>query len=150
MTEILYTTSTAILGVFLGTQICEGALFVPYWKALAPKDFFELHKTYGSKIYKFFAPLTIAATILPLSAATYAFLYQEKGHFLMLWMGIFTLLFFSTYFIYFKKANQSFAEESLSYQELPKELDRWGKWHWGRIVLEAIAFIFALLAMLQI
>lgn len=150
MTTILYALSVGILGVFLGTQICEAILFVPYWKTLAPKDFFELHKTYGPKIYKFFAPLTIAATLIPLMTTIYAFIYQEKGYFLLLGMGAFTLMFFATYFVYFKNANQSFAEESLSYEALPKELDRWDKWHWGRIGLESIAFLFALLALIQI
>lgn len=144
---ILYILSAGILGIFLGAQICEGVLFVPHWKSLHPKDFFEMHKTYGKKIYQFFAPLTIAATLIPLATTFYTiYLYGTEQLYPIL-MGVFTLLFFSTYFLYFKKANASFAEESLSHEELPIELDRWGKWHWGRIVLEFFAFSFSLVSL---
>lgn len=147
--EILNTLSAGILGIFLGSQICEGVLFVPYWKSMRPKDFFELHKTYGKKIYHFFAPLTIAATVIPILTVTYAVINNFYDSILSLLMGIFTLLFFSTFFIYFKQANKSFAEASISDKELPNELNRWGKWHWCRIGLEFLAFIFSLLAIIQ-
>jgi len=45
--EILMALSVGFLGIFLGSQITEGVLFVPYWKALSPKEFFELHQNYG-------------------------------------------------------------------------------------------------------
>ncbi len=70
---ILIALSTGILGIFLGAQIAEGVLFVPYWKALPPKDFFELHQTFGKKIHQFFAPLTIVATLVPLLTVAYGF-----------------------------------------------------------------------------
>lgn len=147
--EILNTLSAGILGIFLGAQICEGVLFVPYWKSMTPKYFFELHKTYGKKIYHFFAPLTIAATITPILTATYAVINNISGSIFSLLMGIFTLFFFSTYFIYFKQANKSFAEASISDEELPNELNKWGKWHWCRIGFELLAFISSLLALIQ-
>jgi hypothetical protein len=62
--------------------------------------------------------------------------------------GVFTLLFFLTYSVYFKKANKSFEEASLTDAELTKELNTWGKWHWGRIYLEIGALICALIALL--
>lgn len=145
--EILHLLSAAILGIFVGAQICEGALFVPYWKSMHPKDFFEMHKIYGKKIHQFFAPLTIAATIIPIVTAIYAVTHAIDGYLFSLLMGIFTFLFFITYFIYFKEANNRFAEESITYEELPKELNRWGKWHWSRIGLELIAFIFSLVGL---
>ncbi len=149
MTVLLFT-SAIILGIFLGAQICEGVLFVPYWKSLSPKDFFDLHKTFGKKIYQFFAPLTISATVIPLVTTAYSFYSSSESFPATLGMAIFTLLFFSTYFMYFKKANQGFATQSLAFEELPNELNRWGNWHWGRIALEFIAFIFALIALIQI
>jgi len=147
---ILNILSAGILGIFLGAQICEAVLFVPYWKTLNARDFFELHKTYGKKIYQFFAPLTIAATIIPVIAAAYALTNRVHGSIFSLSMGVLTLMFFSTYYIYFKQANRSFADASISDEELPKELDRWGRWHWGRTGLEFVAFVFSLLALAQI
>ena len=57
--EILNTLSAGILGIFLGTQICEGVLFVPYWKTMQPKDFFTFYKTYGKNIYQFLLQLLL-------------------------------------------------------------------------------------------
>ena len=148
--EILNVLSVGILGMFLGTQICEGFLFVPYWKSMKPKDFFEFYKAFGRKIHQFYEPLTIVATIIPVLAAMYAVTNNINGFILSLLMGIFTIIFFSTFFIYFKQANKSFAEASISDKELPNELNRWGKWHWFRVGLESIAFIFSLLALIQV
>lgn len=144
LNEILLLLSSGILGIFLGAQIAEAVLFVPYWKALAPEEFFEFHKTYGAKIHKFFAPLTIAATLLPLCTVGYNLILTNNNKVLFLLMGISTIAFFFTYFLYFKKANNGFAERSISNENLPQELVRWGNWHWGRICFEAIAFVCAL------
>lgn len=144
----LLILSTGILGIFLGAQITEAVLFVPYWKSLQADDFFELHKTYGKKIHQFFAPLTIAATLIPLATAGYQIVQQAENQLLWGVMGFATLAFFSTYFLYFKKANQSFADRSLSNEALPLELNKWGNWHWGRICFEAIALLSALVLLL--
>jgi hypothetical protein len=125
--EILIASSTGGLGVFLGAQIAEGVLFVPYWKTLPPKNFFELHQTFGKKIYQFFAPLTIVATLLPLLTVAYGLFTNSPRQLALVFMGFFTALFFSTYFLYFKKANKSFADASLSEEELPLELIKWGR-----------------------
>ncbi|MCH2046910.1 MAG: DUF1772 domain-containing protein [Saprospiraceae bacterium] len=148
--ETLLLLSCGILGIFLGAQLAEAMLLVPYWKALDADDFFRYHKTYGKKIYKFFAPLTIAATILPVATVVYNAVYQLGDQPLLIVVGLSTVAFFSTYFLYFKRANQSFADRSLSNQELSSELMRWGKWHWGRISFEFIAFVSALLLVISI
>jgi hypothetical protein len=96
MFEILTVLSSAVLGVFLGAQITEGVLFVPYWKSLAAKDFFELHKVFANKIYQFFAPLTIAATLIPLGTIAYGFYSNSPIELAHILMALFTLLFFSS------------------------------------------------------
>lgn len=136
--------------VFLGAQITEGVLFVPYWKALPPKDFFDLHQTYGKKIYAFFAPLTILATLIPLFTVAYGWITHTQNQLPLLLMGTFTALFFSTYYLYFKKANQGFAEASISHEALPAALQKWGNWHWGRVACEFLAFICAILVLIDV
>ena len=147
--EILLLFSCAILGIFLGAQIAEAVLFVPNWKALKADDFFEFYQNYGKKINQFFAPLTIAATVIPLITVGYYMVNQTENRLLFGLMGLSTLAFFSTYFLYFKKTNKSFTERSLSNKKLPKELKRWGNWHWGRICFELIAFVCCLLLLLN-
>ncbi|SEB52751.1 protein of unknown function [Tenacibaculum sp. MAR_2009_124] len=148
--NILITLSTCFLGFFLGTQITEAVLMVPYWKSLTPDAFFLLHKTYGKKVYSFFAPITIMATIFPL--VTVAFIIQSSStiQFTVACIGLFTLAFFSTYFLYFKGANKSFTDRSISDTELADSLKKWEYWHWTRIGFETIAFICSLLLLIKI
>ena len=44
------------------------------------------------------------------------------------------------FFVYFKKANESFANHSLEDEDLAQELTRWALWHWMRTILIIIAF----------
>ncbi|MGI9532994.1 hypothetical protein [Lutimonas sp.] len=149
ISEILLFLSSCILGIFLGAQIAEAMLFVPYWKKLSADDFFELHKTYGKKIYQFFSPLTIVSTFIPLITVGYHIIHSDENQLLFGLMGFSTVAFFSTYFMFFKNSNKSFAERSLSNDELPLELIRWENWHWGRICFEFIAFGCSLLLLIK-
>lgn len=137
-----------ILGVFLGAQIAEAYLFVPIWKKMDPGDFFEQHKSVGPLIYRFFAPLTIAATVVPLVAVAVNLAFSPDQVILLCILGGATLVFFSTYFLYFKEANQMFSDRSISNSELADELVRWGNWHWFRIIFESIAFVSSVIILL--
>jgi len=141
-------SSSLVLGVFLGAQIAEACLFVPIWKKMEPDDFFEQHDSVAPLIYRFFAPLTIAATMIPLATVVVNLIQSTGQTALFLVLGISTLAFFSTYFLYFKEANQKFADRTISNAELPEELLKWDKWHWVRIVFEVIAFLSVLIILL--
>ena len=147
--SILLLLSAAILGIFLGAQIAEACLFVPIWKEMHPDDFFEQHKSVGPRIYRFFAPLTIAATAMPFATVAIGLIGNSQPNILFWIMGASTLAFFSTYFLYFKTANQKFADRTLSNDQLPDELQRWGNWHWTRIGFEAIAFGCSIILLLM-
>lgn len=147
--KILLFLSTCILGVFCGTQLAEAALIVPYWKGLSADDFFTFYKTYGAKLHQFYAPLTVFATLLPIVTFIYSLLSKSKTPLLIWLMAIFCVLFFLTFFIYFKDANVSFAERTISNKELPQELMKWAKWHWARVVFELIAFVCGLISLLR-
>ena len=148
--EILITLSVGALGIFLGAQITEGVLFVPYWKDLPPKDFFEFYKRYGKKIHQFFAPLTILATFLPLLSLVYGFFMNIPDKISLVITVVFAVLFFSTYYLYFKHTNKKFAEASIPDNELAAELTRWGNWHWGRTACELIAFTSAMATLINL
>jgi hypothetical protein len=146
---ILLLLSTAVLGIFLGAQIAEACLFVPIWKEMDADDFFEQHQSVGPLIYRFFAPLTIAATVIPLITVLLSLIHDPTQNSLIWVMGASTLAFFSTYSLYFKNANQKFADRTLSNDELPVELQKWGNWHWTRIGFEAIAFVCSIILLLN-
>ena len=122
LSNILLLSSTGVLGVFLGAQIAEACLFVPIWKKMNPDDFFEQHKSFGPLIYRFFAPITIAATVIPLVTVAVNLFFNAEQLILTLILGVSTLIFFSTYFLYFKEANQKFSDRLLTNEELPSEL----------------------------
>jgi Domain of unknown function (DUF1772) len=148
--KILLLLSTCSLGIFFGTQLAEAALIVPYWKELSADNFFAFYKTYGKKLHQFYAPLTIAATILPiLTFVYYLVIDKSKTDFLMWLMTAFAILFFATFFLYFKEANLSFTERTISNEALTKELIKWEKWHWGRVVCEGVAFVCGLILLLK-
>lgn len=147
--KILLLVSTGILGIFLGTQLAEAALIVPYWKGLPPDDFFTFYKDYGKKLHQFYAPLTILAIILPVSSLVFSFITKQKIDLLMWGMVIFSLLFFATFFFYFKEANISFTERTILNETLPQALNTWANWHWTRVFFEAIAFICGLILLLK-
>lgn len=146
--SILLSSSCIVLGVFLGAQIAEACLFVPIWKKMKPDDFFTQHESVGPLIYRFFAPLTIAATVIPLVAVAWNLTLNSNQTGLFWLLGVSTLAFFSTYFLYFKEANQNFSERTISNAELANELLRWGNWHWLRVVFEAIAFVTSVIILL--
>ncbi|WP_435262961.1 hypothetical protein [Tenacibaculum sp. nBUS_03] len=148
---ILLLLSSVVLGVFLGAQIAEAFLLVPYWKNLKEDDFFKLHKIYGKKIHRFFAPLTIMAVFFPLITIGVYIIYQKNNNYLLLGiMGFSVIAFFLTYFLYFRKTNKNFSERSIHNKKLKEELIKWGKWHWSRITFEFIAFICSLLLLMKI
>lgn len=147
--KILLLFSTFTLGIFLGAQLAEAVLIVPYWKTLSSDSFFELHQTYGHRLYQFYAPLTIAATIFPITTFVHSLLNKSKTDILMWLMFIFTLLFFATYYIYFKEANLGFAERTISNEALQMELAKWGNWHWVRVFCEGVAFVCGLILLLR-
>jgi len=52
------------------------------------------------------------------------------------------------FLIYFRKANTSFADRSLTNADLGAELARWSAWHWLRTVIVIAAFTASLIAYL--
>ncbi len=149
LTAIFLVLSAIVLGIFLGAQIAEACLFVPIWKQMDPDDFFEQHKTVGPLLYRFFSPLTIAATFIPLITVVFSLIAGSDHTLLYVVMGCATLAFFSTYFLYFKSGNQKFADRTLSNAELPQELKTWSNWHWTRIGFESIAFVCCIFLLLM-
>jgi hypothetical protein len=142
--EFLQIISAGLLGLLVGALLAEGALFVPYWKTLEAEKFLKLHKEYGPRLYKFFAPLTIAATNLAVVMAVVSVVTAQNGRWATAIAGIFAASMVGIYFVYFKNANESFAVGKISADELKAELNRWEKWHWLRVVVGILALTAAL------
>ncbi len=143
--DLIQFFSTGLLGLFVGALLAEGALFVPYWRTLPAEQFFALHKTYGPRLYRFFAPLTIAATMSAVVSVVACALANDPGRWPAFVAGVLSASMVVLYFLYFKRANASFAAAALSADELSTELARWATWHWVRVVIGVAAFGAALI-----
>lgn len=139
MTEALNTLSTVMLGIFAGALLTEGMILVPYWRKMVPEDFFRLHGEMGPSLFRYFAPLTVSSVLLAIAAAGVSLTDPTISYFRLAAGGgaALTLVIF---FVYFKSANQAFADHSLTDEELGPELARWTTWHWIRTVIIIVAF----------
>jgi uncharacterized membrane protein len=133
------------IGLLVGALLAEGAIFIPYWRALPAETFYSLHKEYGPRLYRFFAPLTVVPSFLSLAAVVLSIMETDAGRWPTLAAFILFMCVLATYAGYFKRANARLAAATLSAPELSLELARWESWHWVRVVLGVFSFAAALL-----
>jgi hypothetical protein len=145
MIEIFQLVSCLVLGLLVGSLLTEAVILVPYWRAMDEKEFLSLHSTLGPKLFMYFAPLTIAATVFPVVAAVTTIVLYETIDWLAWVPAALVLVMLVIYFAYFKGANDSFKTGSVGVDGLSLELNKWAKWHWVRVVLGIVAFITSLL-----
>lgn len=145
MLEFLNPLTTVALGLFAGALLTEGAILVPYWRKMDPADFFRLHKEMGPGLFRFYAPLTIAAVTLAVAVAGIELVRgsASAGRVIAAGGGLAAL---STFILYFGKANRSFADHSLADEDLALELRRWTSWHWARTIIVIGAFAVSVAA----
>lgn len=149
MIEALTVLTTLVLGVFAGSLLTEALLLVPFFRSLSFEEFNRLHREFGPRLYRYYAPLTISATFVPLAAAAATLLDYPRIN-LFAWLAAaLVLMILATYVFYFRAANLAFAEGHLDAQALAKELARWAAVHTFRTALAIGAFIASVLAVLQ-
>jgi hypothetical protein len=145
--EIMHFLSAAGLALFVGALLTEAMVLVPMWRTLQPQEFFTLHAAHAHRLYAFFAPLTVGATVLAVAAALTSVATDRPLRAASVLAAVLTLAILSTYGLYFRRANASFAEASITHEALPAELARWAAWHWFRTVVGLFALASALLAL---
>lgn len=139
--------SAAGIGLFVGALLTEAVVLVPMFRSLRPPDFFALHAAHAHRLYGFFAPLTATATCLAVVAAVTSVTSGHPGSLAAVVAATLTLVILSTYFLYFRPANASFAVASIKPEDLAAELARWASWHWFRTAIGLVAFASALLSL---
>ena len=138
----VHALATVALGLYAGSLLMEGALLVPFWRSLSSDEFFGRHVEVGPRLFRYFFPLTNAAVWLSVVSAALDGLASGTRNAAAL-LCVFAL---TTFFLYFKRANASFADGSLDGSSLPFELARWAAWHWVRTVATLLAFALAVVA----
>lgn len=149
MIEAVTVLTTLVLGLFAGSLLTEALLLVPYFRSLSFEEFNRLHREFGPRLYRYYAPLTISATVVPLAAAAAAILEYPRIN-LFAWLAAaLVLVILATYVIYFRAANLAFAERRFDEPALAKELALWAGVHTFRTALAMCAFIASVLAVLR-
>jgi hypothetical protein len=146
LSDLLQYLSAATLGLWVGALLIEGAVLVPLWRSLPPAEFFAWHPASGPRLYRFFYPLTVLATLATIAAAVASVLANHPGRWLVVIAGVLSVAIVATYFLYFERANAKFAAAAISSKELTAELARWASWHWVRVAFGLAAFGAILLA----
>lgn len=147
LADVMPFLSAASLALFVGALLTEAMVLVPMWRTLQPQEFFVLHAAHAHRLYSFFAPLTVSATLMTVAAAIVAVAADRPERVASVVAAVLALVILSTYFLYFQRANARLAEASIAHEDLPAELARWAAWHWFRTVVGLIALAFALLAL---
>ena len=150
MKQFLRYASVAIFSVFIGSQITEGVLLVPYWQSLSSADFYTYYGEFGPSIGRFYTVLTIVAALIPILLSIYCRSVSSKALQLALYSSFFAVLFVSSFYLYFKGTNELFYQGAFSDVALKNELIAWSYWHWGRIVVELVSLVFLVLSLVEI
>lgn len=150
MRLFLLILSIAFFSIFIGAQITEGVLLLPYWQSLSSVEFYAYYDKFGPFIGQFYTALTIPAALIPIVLSIYCKSIKSNALKHALVSAFFALLFVASFYIYFKGANESFYQASLNNMELKNELVTWGYWHWGRIAIECISLFFLILSVIKI
>lgn len=147
MKQFLLYSSIVIFSIFIGSQITEGVLLVPYWQSLSSTDFYSYYNKFGHSIGQFYTILTIIAASIPISLLIYCKRINSNAFKFALISSFFAILFISSFYIYFKGANELFYQAAFSDIELKDELVTWSYWHWGRIIIEFISLVFLIISL---
>ncbi|MBL8569789.1 MAG: hypothetical protein JNK84_11990 [Phreatobacter sp.] len=148
--HLLPFIAAASLGLLAGALLAEDRLLLPYWRTLSAETFYELHPTYGPLLYRFFAPLTMAAPPAAVLAAVQVTL-QSGGlaprSLAAIAAAVLAGSLVVIYLVYFKAANDAFARHAVPAADLPAALARWAAWHRLRVLVCVAAFGLTLVAL---
>ncbi|WP_421765469.1 hypothetical protein [Ekhidna sp.] len=137
----------AVFAIFLGSQLTEAVLLVPYWQSLSAADFYSYYQAFGPTIGQFYTILTIIAAVIPIGVSVYLGRIKAPGFRLALTSAVLAVLFVACFYVYFKGTNALFYQSAFSTAELKSELIVWSQWHWGRVGLECFSLLFLILAL---
>lgn len=141
--EVLATTASGLLA---GALVTEACILVPYWKTMNPEDFLLLHPTMAPLLFRFYAPLTIAGTVLPVVVCAAHWALNPTALWQWTLSAVCGIALIGFYFGFFREANRRF-EEGASAVEASVTLSKWAKMHQARTIVAVLSFVLAALGL---
>lgn len=148
--ELTRFLSAAFWGLFAGAMLTEALVLVPYWRSLAPSEFFLWYQANDKRLLDFFGRLTLLTVIFAIASGAISMWQGHFGKWLTFLAALISIAVISTFFIYFQKANASFTAASLKVENVATELTRWAIWHWCRTILSFVALILSMMSLWQV
>ena len=143
----LMNASVLFLGVFVGAMLTEAMVLVPYWRSLAPAEFFAWYAANDRRLLRYFGQLTALTAIIAVAAAILALATGHPGRADALVAALLMVPVVASFPLYFKRANESFAAASIAPTDVAAQLARWAAWHWVRTAVSFIALFSAMTAL---
>jgi hypothetical protein len=144
--ELVRLLAAGALGVFAGAMLTEGLVLVPYWRSLTAERFYAWYGENHARLVAYFGPLTWIAGLAALISAAASSWQAHDAATQTAAAAVLSLAAVLLFPLYFKNANASFLERTLSDEGLHRELGRWARWHWLRSGLSLAAAGMALRA----
>ena len=139
----LLRAAVVMLGVFAGAMLTEAMVLVPYWRSLAPAEFFAWYAANDRRLLGYFGPLTALTAIVVVAAAILALATGHPGGANAISAVVLMVPVVASFPLYFKRANERFATASIAPDEVAAELARWSSWHWVRTGISFVALAVA-------
>ena len=139
--SVVAVLATLALGIAAGAMLAEGAVLVPWWRAMPPEEFLRWYAENARRLFEFFGPLEIVGATLTLLAAV----LHGPGRRWFVGAALLALAVLASFPIYFRDVNASFETGTIGIDRVAGELGRWAAWHWGRTMLGIVAFALALM-----
>ncbi|MFT5571307.1 MAG: hypothetical protein ACI9FR_000221 [Cryomorphaceae bacterium] len=142
----LFEFATVVMtGLLAGALLTEAFILVPYWKKMPPDEFLRLHHTMSPSLFRYYAPLTVAGSALPIiTSSLYLNLYGANWSWWFM-SGFCAIALLGFYFGFFKNANLAFATGK-DPEIAQAILEKWALLHNMRTVIAAVGFVASLAA----
>ena len=145
--DVLRLLSAASLGVFVGANLTEGGLLVPWWRSLAPEEFLRWYAANARRLLDFFSPLTTATALIVLAAALASLWDAHPGRWSAVVAAGLMVVVVASFFVYFQGANASFATGSIGVEGVATALRTLGPLALGAHCARGAALVAALRAL---
>ena len=145
MIDIFEFATVVMTGLLAGALLTEAFILVPYWKKMPSDEFLRLHHTMSPSLFRYYAPLTVAGSALPIiTSSLYFNLYGGNWSWWFM-SGFCAISLLGFYFGFFKNANLAFAtgKDPKIAQAI---LEKWALLHNMRTVIAVVGFVASLAA----